>query len=90
MDERDDGPTGWQLLRNRYLNKGTAFTIEERDRLALGGLLPPVVESLERQLERIELEYRTKGTDLGRHIFLRLLKERNSVLFYSFFRRHLY
>ncbi|MEO6652912.1 MAG: NAD-dependent malic enzyme [Ilumatobacteraceae bacterium] len=89
MHELDDGPTGWQLLRNRYLNKGTAFTLEERDRYALAGLLPPVVETLDRQLTRVEVEYRTKGTDLGRHIFLRLLQERNSVLFYSFVRRHL-
>ena len=53
------------------------------------GLLPPVVETLEHQLQRVETEYRTKGTDLGRHIFLRLLQERNSVLFYSFVQRHL-
>ncbi len=85
----DSGPTGWQLLRNRYLNKGTAFTRDERDRLALHGLLPPVVETLEHQLQRVETEYRTKGTDLGRHIFLRLLQERNSVLFYSFVQRYL-
>lgn len=84
-----DGPTGWQLLRNRYLNKGTAFTADERDRLGLHGLLPPVVETLDHQLDRVDAEYRTKGTDLGRHIFLRLLQERNSVLFYSYLQRHL-
>ena len=89
MSEPPDGPTGWQLLRDRYRNKGTAFTRDERDRLGLNGLLPPVVETLEHQLERVELEYRTKGTDLGRHIFLRLLQERNAVLFYSFLQRHL-
>ncbi len=89
MIEPVDSPRGWQLLRNRYLNKGTAFTRDERDRLALHGLLPPVVETLEHQLQRVETEYRTKGTDLGRHIFLRLLQERNSVLFYSFVERHL-
>ncbi|MDW3212838.1 MAG: oxaloacetate-decarboxylating malate dehydrogenase [Ilumatobacteraceae bacterium] len=89
MSSPDDGPTGWQLLRNRYLNKGTAFTADERDRLGLHGLLPPVVESLGHQLERVDAEYRTKGTDLGRHIFLRLLQERNSVLFYSYLQRHL-
>lgn len=82
-------PTGWQLLRNRYLNKGTAFTLDERDRFALHGLLPPVVETLDAQLERVDVEFRTKGSDLGRHIFLRLLQERNSVLFYSYLQRHL-
>jgi malate dehydrogenase (oxaloacetate-decarboxylating) len=84
-----DHPTGWALLRNRYLNKGTAFTADERDRYRLHGLLPPVIETLEHQLERVRLEYDTKGTELGRHIFLRLLQERNSVLFYSFVQRHL-
>ena len=84
-----DVPVGWQRLRSRYLNKGTAFTYAERDAWGLHGLLPPVVETLEQQLDRVELEYRTKGTDLGRHIFLRLLQERNVVLFYSFVQRHL-
>ncbi len=89
VNETGVPPTGWQLLRNRYLNKGTAFTAEERNRLGLHGLLPPVVESLDDQLDRVDAEYRTKGTDLGRHIFLRLLQERNSVLFYSYLQRHL-
>jgi malate dehydrogenase (oxaloacetate-decarboxylating) len=89
MDEPGDEPTGWNRLRNRYLNKGTAFTVDERDLYHLHGLLPPVVETLEQQLERVEAEYDTKLTDLGRHIFLRLLQERNSVLFYSFVQRHL-
>ena len=84
-----DELTGWARLRNRYLNKGTAFTDDERDRYRLHGLLPPVVETLERQLERVEAEYDTKHTDLGRHIYLRLLQERNSVLFYSFVDLHL-
>jgi malate dehydrogenase (oxaloacetate-decarboxylating) len=77
-------PAGWMLLRNRYLNKGTAFSMDERDRHGLHGLLPPVVETLDHQLERVAAEYASKSTDLGRHIFLRLLQERNSVLFYSF------
>ncbi len=89
VNDSVDDPTGWQLLRNRYLNKGTAFSAAERDRLGLHGLLPPVVETLDRQLERVDAEYRTKGTDLGRHIFLRLLQERNSVLFYSYLQHHL-
>jgi len=81
--------TGWDRLRNRFLNKGTAFTAAERDRYRLNGLLPPVVETLDLQLERTRIEFDTKGTDLGRHIFLRLLQGRNSVLFYSFVQRHL-
>lgn len=81
--------TGWDRLRNRFLNKGTAFSAAERDRYRLNGLLPPVVETLDQQLQRTRLEFDTKGTDLGRHIFLRLLQARNSVLFYSFMQRHL-
>ncbi len=81
--------TGWDRLRNRFLNKGTAFTAAERDRYRLNGLLPPVVETLDQQLERTRIEFDTKGTDLGRHIFLRLLQARNSVLFYAFLQRHL-
>ncbi len=89
VDEPDEQPTGWNLLRNRYRNKRTAFTSQERDRLSLHGPLPPVIETLEHQLERVDVEYHTKGTDLGRHIYLRLLQERNSVLFYSYVQRHL-
>lgn len=81
--------TGLALLRNRYLNKGTAFTAEERDRFGLNGLLPPVVETIDTQLARTRLEYDTKRSDLGRHIFLRLLQARNSVLFYRFLTDHL-
>ncbi|MDH3296529.1 MAG: oxaloacetate-decarboxylating malate dehydrogenase, partial [Acidimicrobiia bacterium] len=89
MSDAVDEPTGWSRLRDRYINKGTAFSAAERDRYRLNGLLPPVVETLDRQLERTRIEYDTKGTDLGRHIFLRLLQGRNSVLFYAFITRYL-
>jgi malate dehydrogenase (oxaloacetate-decarboxylating) len=86
----DGGPLrGRALLRNRYLNKGTAFTAEERDLLGLHGLLPPAIETLATQLERVRLEYDTKSTDLDRHIYLRLLQQRNSVLFYAFLEAHI-
>jgi malate dehydrogenase (oxaloacetate-decarboxylating) len=80
---------GRTILADRYVNKGTAFSAAERDRLGLDGLLPPVVESLETQLERVEMEYSSKRTDLGRHVFLRALQDRNSVLFYAFLERNL-
>lgn len=82
-------PTGRALLRNRYLNRGTAFTDDERSRYRLHGLLPPAVETLSRQLERVRVEYSEKHTDLERHIFLRALQQRNSVLFYRFVSDHL-
>jgi malate dehydrogenase (oxaloacetate-decarboxylating) len=75
---------GRQLLANRYHNKGTAFTSEERDRYHLNGLLPPVVEDLDTQLQRVRAELDAAHGDLARHIFLRALQANNSVLFYRF------
>ena len=80
---------GRALLANRYSNKGTAFTAEERLRFGLDGLLPPVYEDLGTQLTRVEAEYADKPTDMERHVFLRALQDRNSVLFYAFLERHL-
>ncbi len=81
--------TGSRLLADRYRNKGTAFSAEERDRLHLHGLLPPAIEDLEAQLARVAWEYDEKRTDMGRHVFLRALQERNTVLFYAFLCRRL-
>ena len=75
---------GRQLLANRYHNKGTAFTPDERDRLLLNGLLPPAVEDLDTQLKRVRAEYDAAHGELARHIFLRALQATNSVLFYRF------
>jgi malate dehydrogenase (oxaloacetate-decarboxylating) len=80
---------GRAILMDRYLNKGTAFSAHERERFGLDGLLPPVVEDLDTQLQRVEHEYASKQTDLGRHVFLRALQDRNAVLFYAFVERHL-
>ncbi len=76
--------TRWSLLSNRYLNKGTAYTTEERDRYGLEGLLPPVVETIENQLHRVRIAYDLQASDLDRHRYLRGLQERNSVLYYRF------
>jgi malate dehydrogenase (oxaloacetate-decarboxylating) len=80
---------GRAILADRYVNKGTAFSAQERRRLGLDGLLPPVVEDLATQLQRVDAEYRAKATDLERHVFLRALQDRNSVLFYAFVEQHL-
>jgi malate dehydrogenase (oxaloacetate-decarboxylating) len=82
-------PRGRALLADRYLNKGTAFTADERARYGLDGLLPPVVEDLETQLRRVALEYEMQPTDMRRHVYLRALQDRNSVLFYAFVERNL-
>ncbi|MEP7201167.1 MAG: NAD-dependent malic enzyme [Ilumatobacteraceae bacterium] len=73
-----------QLLANRYRNKGTAFTADERDLYHLNGLLPPVVEDLDNQLQRVREEFDAAHGDIARHIFLRALQANNSVLFYRF------
>ncbi len=79
---------GFQLLRLPLLNKGTAFTTEERELLGLDGLLPPQVDTLEGQLARMEPRYAEIPDPLDRHVFLRLLQDRNEVLFYAFIARH--
>jgi malate dehydrogenase (oxaloacetate-decarboxylating)(NADP+) len=75
-------PTGVALLRDPGLNKGTAFTEEERDALGLRGLLPPRVHTIDEQVQRILWNLRKKPTDLERYIFLTSLQDRNKTLFY--------
>lgn len=75
-------PTGVNLLRDPTLNKGTAFTEEERKALGLEGLLPPYVNSLETQVIRVMENFHKKPTDLERYIYLMSLQDRNETLFY--------
>jgi malate dehydrogenase (oxaloacetate-decarboxylating) len=77
------------VLKDPVLNKGTAFSATERHALGLEGLLPQAVETLDEQLRRVRVEYDTKRTDLGRHIFLRQLQDASRVLFYRFVVDHL-
>lgn len=81
--------SGKDLLSNPVLNKGTAFTYEERVRLELHGLLPPVIETLEQQCVRAYEAYKRKDDDLERHIFLRALQDTNETLFYALLYRHI-
>ena len=75
-------PTGFALIRDPALNKGTAFTKEEREALGLSGLLPPRIHSLDEQVERVLWNLRKKTTDIERYIFLISLQDRNKTLFY--------
>jgi malate dehydrogenase (oxaloacetate-decarboxylating) len=84
-----DGPRGVNLLDRPTLNKGTAFTEDERSRLGLHGLLPPQVESLDQQVVRAYEAYRRKDDDLERHIYLRALQDTNEVLFYRLLLDHI-
>jgi malate dehydrogenase (oxaloacetate-decarboxylating) len=81
--------SGRAILADRYRNKGTAFSVEERERFGLHGLLPPAVEDLSTQLARVAFEEAQKPDDLERHVFLRALQQRNSVLFYAYLRQEL-
>src|SRR6516165_3146524 len=84
-----DGSRGADLLNRPYLNKGTAFTEDERGKLGLHGLLPPSVESLDEQAARAYEGYRRKDDDLERHVYLRALQDTNEVLFYRLLLDHI-
>ena len=84
-----DAPRGMDLLDCPGLNKGTAFTEEERRTFGLHGLLPPHVESLEEQVGRAYEAYQRKDDDLERHIYLRALQDTNEVLFYRLLLDHI-
>jgi len=79
---RTNMPTGVDLLHEPTLNKGTAFTEEEREALGLEGLLPPYVNSLETQVIRVMENFHKKPTDLEKYIYLMSLLVRNETLFY--------
>jgi malate dehydrogenase (oxaloacetate-decarboxylating)(NADP+) len=70
------------LLNDPVRNKGTAFTLEERRKYGLEGLLPQAVESLDRQLERVMQHLDAKPNDLERYVYLIGLADRNETLFY--------
>jgi malate dehydrogenase (oxaloacetate-decarboxylating) len=80
---------GMDLLNNPALNKGTAFTEDERESFGLNGLLPPVVESLSDQCARAYQAFSLKSNDLERHIYLRQLQDTNEVLFYRLLLAHI-
>lgn len=77
------------ILSDPLLNKGTAFTYEERDRLKLSGLLPYHVSTLEQQVERRYQNFKAQTTDLTKHLFLSALHNRNEVLFYCLVSKHI-
>jgi malic enzyme len=75
---------GEELLLDPLLNKGTAFTREERTAFGLNGLLPDHVQSIEEQLLRVRSQLVLKIGDLGRNIYLNALMDRNETLFYRY------
>ena len=81
--------SGYDLLLNARLNKGTAFTEQERDAFALHGLLPPAVGTIEEQLERRKLALDHRDTPFGKYNLMRDLQDTNETLFYSFIAHHI-
>jgi malate dehydrogenase (oxaloacetate-decarboxylating) len=82
-------PRGMDILNRQGLNKGTAFTEEERTEFGLHGLLPPQVETLDEQAVRAYEAFQKKDNDLERHIYLRALQDTNEVLFYRLLLDHI-
>jgi malate dehydrogenase (oxaloacetate-decarboxylating) len=80
---------GLILTRLPLLNKSTAFTPEERKALGLEGLYPPHVSTLNEQVQRGYANFQRFTTNLDKHIYLRVLQDRNEVLFYALIQRHL-
>jgi malate dehydrogenase (oxaloacetate-decarboxylating)(NADP+) len=76
-------PTGYDVLRDPRLNKGTAFTEAERHRLGLEGLLPPAVTTLPLQVARRRAEIAALDDDLQKYLVLSDLQTRNETLFYA-------
>ncbi len=77
-----ESPRGLALLRDPLLNKGTAFTEEERDAFGLRGFLPAHVLSMQEQVERTLINLRSLPSDLEKYIALNSLHDRNEALFF--------
>jgi malate dehydrogenase (oxaloacetate-decarboxylating) len=80
---------GAELLDTPLLNKGTAFTQEEKRSLGLLGLLPTHELDVSLQLARTYDSFKTRPTDMDKHIFLRALQDRNETLFYRLLSEHI-
>ena len=80
---------GIEVLRLTALNKGTAFTQQERIDLGLEGLLPPVVVSLKDQVVRLYNSFKDQPDDISKYQFLRAVQERNEVLYFALISAHL-
>jgi malate dehydrogenase (oxaloacetate-decarboxylating) len=80
---------GNAVLTTPMLNRGTAFTIKEREQLGLTGLLPTGVSTMEGQLRRVYAQYLRQPDDLSKNVYLGNLRDRNEVLFYRLLSEHI-
>ena len=80
---------GFSVLGTPMLNRGTAFTPEERRALGLVGLLPHGVSTIDGQVRRVHAQYQRQPDDLAKNVYLANLRDRNEVLFYRLLSEHL-
>ena len=80
---------GSALLETPLLNKGSAFTAEERLAFNLAGLLPPRFETIEEQVSRAYMQYKSFDSAINKHIYLRAIQDNNETLFYRLLQQHL-
>lgn len=80
---------GPALLETPLLNKGSAFTKEERAAFNLTGLLPPIYETIEEQVARAYMQYSSFEEPINKHIYLRAIQDNNETLFYRLLQQHL-
>lgn len=78
----------YEILNNPFLNKGTAFTAEEREFFGLKGIVPPVIQSIDEQVKQVYEEVSAKGSDVEKRHFLMEIFGRNRTLFYKVFSEH--
>jgi malate dehydrogenase (oxaloacetate-decarboxylating) len=86
---RETKARGMAVLASPPLNKGTAFTVEERKALGLTGLLPPTISTLPGQAKRAYAQYQQLPDAVSKNIYLTALHDRNEVLFFRLFLEHL-
>ena len=94
MSQADNTPlythyAGPALLETPLLNKGSAFTREERAAFNLTGLLPPRYESIEEQAARAYMQYSSFDEPINKHIYLRVVQDNNETLFHRLLQNHL-
>ena len=78
----------YEVLNDPFLNKGTAFTKEERKELELTGLLPPQIQTIEEQAEQVYTQYKSKEPLINKRRFLMEIFDTNRTLFYYLFSQH--
>ena len=78
----------YEILNDPFLNKGTAFSKEERAKFGLNGLLPPYIQTIDEQAEQIYAQFEKKSSLLEKRHFLMEIFNTNRTLFYDLFSKH--